>query len=150
MYKPSPDVLIGENGGGVKALCTAILIQAILDYQELNNKGVAVIDYPKTGRISKNEITRFFKSKWGAELLATIGGHYNGKQIINILKGEAPPGELSKDRKIAALTPKGELVATFKTLSECARFAGLKFTGDICKCCNGQRNTAGGYVWKYI
>lgn len=147
MYKPQ----FGEIDGGVKGLCTAIVIQAILDYQEQCDKGVTVIDKPKTGHISKNEITKFFRSSWGEMILEGIGGHYTGEQIIEMLQAQAKKDKANKGREIAAYTINtGELVATFKTFPECAQFAGLKTTGDICKCCRGDRKTAGGYVWKYI
>ena len=149
MYKPQPEIF-GEIDGGVKGLCTAIVIQAILDYQELCDKGVTVIDNPKDGRLSKNEITKFFRSSWGEMLLEGIGGHYTGEQIIEMLQAQAKKGEANKGKEITAYTIEGELVATFKTFSECAQFAGLKSVGDICKCCKGHRKTAGGYVWKYI
>lgn len=149
MYKPQPEIF-GEIDGGVKGLCTAIVIQAILDYQELCDKGVTVIDNPKDGHISKNEITKFFRSSWGEMILESIGGHYTGEQIIEMLQTQAKKDETNKGKEIAAYTIKGELVATFKTFPECAQFAGLKSVGDICKCCKGHRKTAGGYVWKYI
>lgn len=150
MYQPQPETLVDSIDGGVKGLCTAIVIQAILDYQELCDKGVTVIDNPKTGHISKNEITKFFRSPWGEMLLEGIGGHYTGEQIIEMLQAQAKKDDANKGKEIAAYTIKGELVATFKTFPECAQFAGLKSVGDICKCCKGHRKTAGGYVWKYI
>lgn len=37
---------------------------------------------------------------------------------------------------------------------ECAEIAskalGLNITGNICQCCRGTRNTAGGYHWRYL
>ena len=68
-----------------KSLCTAILVQAILDYQELTQRGVT-LRKSKGGRYSKNEITTFFHSDWCQFLLEQLGGHYTGEQILSIIK----------------------------------------------------------------
>ncbi len=150
MYQPCPEVFVDDIDSGVRLLCTAVVIQAILDYRELCRKGLTLLESPDIGHMSKNEITKFFRSQWGKMILDGIGGHYTGEHIIGTLQEHAKKYESNKGKEIAAYTIKGELVATFKTLPECAQFAGLKSVGNICKCCKGHRKTAGGYVWKYI
>lgn len=150
MYKPTPDCLISETGSAISALCAAILTQAVVDYQDLCNKGARVINTRQTGRYTKNEIIKFFRSKWGGTLLEEIGGHFSGEQIIKMLEKFENEQPLKEHESIAAYTLDGKLVATFRTLLECAEFAKLKTTSGICRCCQGRKKTAGGYVWKYI
>lgn len=71
--------------GGEKSLCTAILVWAILDYRDLNKRGVTLRKC-KGGRYSKNEITTFFHSDWCRFLLKQLGGHYTGEQIFKSIK----------------------------------------------------------------
>ena len=42
----------------------------------------------------------------------------------------------------------GEPLATFPSLIEAARVAGIS-VGNICSCCRGKLKSAGGYVWRY-
>ena len=142
-------VQIPDTGSGIKGLCTAILVQAVLDYQELCRNGVASVKSKKSGNYSKNEISRFFDSEWCAQLLDTIGGHVSGKDISDILKKQNTNFDKEK-KKIAAYSPDGILIKIFDTLSDGADFAGLNTTANISRCCNGRRKTAGGYIWKYI
>lgn len=150
MNQSQPELLTDGVYDGIKGLCASIIIQAIVDYQELCKKDATVINITEKSHISKNEITKFFRSSWCDTLLESIGGYYTGEQIIEILQTQAKKGVFNKVAKIAAYTTNGELVATFKTFPECAQFAGLKSTGSICRCCKGLRKTAGGYIWKYI
>lgn len=41
----------------------------------------------------------------------------------------------------------GNLIKEWKSLHECNRNGFNQ--GDICKCCNGKRKTAKGFIWKY-
>lgn len=150
MRQPEPYILMNELKGGYRALCTAILIQAILDYQELCDKGVASIGTYDRGRYSKNEITRFFHSEWCTWLLEYIGGNYDGISIIEALKKNEATKPRGTGRKVAAFTESHEFVKSFDSLVKAAEFAGLGDTAGISRCCRGARLTAGGYVWKYI
>ena len=42
----------------------------------------------------------------------------------------------------------GELLATFPSLMEVVRVTGIN-QSSISSCCNGNRKSAGGYVWRY-
>ena len=139
-----------ETGGGVEGLCTAILIQAVLDYQDLCQRGVASVKTRKEGSYSKNAITRFFKSEWCARLLATIGGHITGESIIAMLKERGADIIPNKEPELAAYTLDGKFVGTFATLKDAADFSNQNTTKNIIHCCKGRRKSSGGYVWKYI
>ena len=43
----------------------------------------------------------------------------------------------------------GELLATFPSVQEAGRQTGIS-DGNICLCCNGERKSAGGFVWRYL
>lgn len=51
---------------------------------------------------------------------------------------------------VAMYSKDGNFIRTFPSSKEGAQFAGLKYSGDICKCCKGQRKTAGGFSWRYV
>lgn len=87
MYKTCSDVIIDGTDGGITALCTAILIQAVLDYQDLNKRGI-VSRKDKSGAYSKNEIARFFTSDWCNFLLSAIGGNFTGEYILSCLRAQ--------------------------------------------------------------
>lgn len=63
---------------------------------------------------------------------------------------------LKENNMLNSFTPKsviqytldGEFVSEYETISEASRVNGIKVT-NICKCCKGKANKAGGYVWKY-
>ena len=42
----------------------------------------------------------------------------------------------------------GELLATFPSINEAGRVTGT-YQSNISTCCNGERKSAGGYVWRY-
>ena len=71
--------------GGEKSLCTAIIVQAILDYQDCDKRGVDKVDR-RDEQYSKSEIIRFFQSAWCRFLLKQLGGHYTGEQILKSMQ----------------------------------------------------------------
>lgn len=74
--------------GGVEGLCTAILIQAVKDYQDLNNRGITSRNDKKSGSYSKNEIARFFNGSWCEFLLESIGSGFSGAYILSCLQAQ--------------------------------------------------------------
>lgn len=52
-------------------------------------------------------------------------------------------------KKVAQYTLNGKLVQEYPSLSEAARIVGCR-SSDICSVCRGKRNTAHGFVWKYV
>lgn len=85
MYKTIDIAPNADNG--VTSLCTAILVQAVLDYQDLNKRGL-VSRKDKSGTYSKNEIARFFRSDWCELLLSAIGGSFTGEYILSCLRAQ--------------------------------------------------------------
>ena len=51
-------------------------------------------------------------------------------------------------KKILQFTKSGELIKDWQSAYEAAHNLGIA-QSSICSCCNGKRNYAGGYVWKY-
>lgn len=86
MYKARPEIIQEITASGVIALCTAVLIQAVLDYQDLNNRNTVSRKDKRCGNYSKNEIARFFKSDWCSRLLESIGGNFTGEYILSCLQ----------------------------------------------------------------
>ena len=54
-------------------------------------------------------------------------------------------GKLSKP--VLQYDLNGNLIKEWKSINECGRNGFNQ--GDICKCCNGKRKTAKGFIWKY-
>ena len=67
------------------------------------------------------------------------------KAISDSLKG-VPNIKLSK--KILQFTKSGEFIREWPSMREAERELGIA-QSSICRCCNGKRKYAGGYVWKY-
>ena len=51
-------------------------------------------------------------------------------------------------KKILQFTKSGELIKEWQSAYKAAHSLGIA-QSSICSCCNGKRNYAGGYVWKY-
>ena len=87
MFKKTQSYTIKDmSAAGAKELCAAILIQAVRDYQDLNKRRTASAGNKKSGKYSKNEITRFFNSRWCEILLETAGSNLSGSYILDLLQ----------------------------------------------------------------
>ena len=64
--------------------------------------------------------------------------------------GEANINHPKKSKVVQMFDKKTcELLATFPSLMEAVRVTGIS-KGNISLCCNGNRKSAGGYVWRYL
>lgn len=57
--------------------------------------------------------------------------------------------DYSVSKQIEQYDLNGNLIATWKSVSEVQRQFGYS-QGNISKCCTGERQTAYGYVWRYV
>lgn len=76
------------------------------------------------------------------------------KAISDALKG-IPKSEAHKkaiaeaqSKKIIQLTKSGEFIREWLSAMEASRQLGIAQSG-ICRCCNGKRKYAGGFIWQY-
>ena len=53
----------------------------------------------------------------------------------------------SQSKPVLQYDLNGNLIKEWKSINECGRNGFNQ--GDICKCCNGKRKTAKGFIWKY-
>ena len=53
----------------------------------------------------------------------------------------------TRSKKVLQFTLDGELIREWPSISECGR-NGFSI-GNICECCNGERKSHKGYIWKY-
>ena len=51
-------------------------------------------------------------------------------------------------KKILHFTKSGEFIREWPSINEASKQLKIN-RGNICQCCNGKRNYAGGYVWEY-
>ena len=56
---------------------------------------------------------------------------------------------LRKTTCVSAFLVSGELVKTFQSVKEAARFCGVSYNAGISNCLIGKTETAHGYVWRY-
>lgn len=54
-----------------------------------------------------------------------------------------------QSKAVAQYTKNGEFVAEYASIREAERLTKVN-RGNICSCCSGRYNSAGGYVWKYV
>lgn len=79
----------------------------------------------------------------------------NEKHAYRVLKSYHAPapmlnkfGKNNPKSRIVLQISNGKIIASFYGGKEAQRKTGV-FQGNISKCCNGERKTAGGYQWKY-
>lgn len=53
-----------------------------------------------------------------------------------------------QSKPVAQYTTDGVFIAEYASVNEASRQTKVN-QGNICSCCNGQRNFAGGFVWRY-
>lgn len=53
----------------------------------------------------------------------------------------------SQSKPVLQYDLNGNLIKEWKSINECGRNGFNQ--GDICKCCNGKRKTAKGFIWVY-
>lgn len=76
------------------------------------------------------------------------------KQKISVamkgkVKGRSKPEGAGKPPKpVIQYTKNGDFVATYVSTCEASRLTKVH-QGNICKCCGGKLNSAGGYIWKF-
>lgn len=52
-------------------------------------------------------------------------------------------------QRVQQFTLKGELIATYDSLTQAQKLTGIK-VHNISQCCRGKSKTAGGFIWKYL
>lgn len=85
------------------------------------------------------------------KISASLKGHTVSseakRKISEANKGRT--GEKSVlSKPVAQLDMQGNIIAIYYGLSEAARITHIPCS-NICKCCNGVRKKAGGYMWRY-
>lgn len=58
------------------------------------------------------------------------------------------PNKIKTPRPVIQIRTDGIPIGLFANCAEAARFTGIEST-NICRCANGNRVTAGGYMWKF-
>lgn len=98
--------------------------------------GRAPVILPEETRklIGKKNKEKFSTKQWQEE-------HKN--QLLNL----AQYG-IEKARRVRQYTNDGQFVKEYKSMKEAGRQTGIR-DGNICKCCKGMVNKAGGYIWRY-
>lgn len=110
------DIARPAHDDGVRALCLAIVAQAVRDYQDLTRRGKTKADRGKTRLYDKREIRKFFRSDWCEWLLEGAGsGELTGEDILERLQKEEqarlasgnPDGKRKRGRPPRAAAPLG-------------------------------------------
>ena len=56
---------------------------------------------------------------------------------------------ISSSKRVAQMHINGTIINVFNLIREAEKFTGIS-NGNICSCCKGRHQTAGGYKWEYI
>ena len=82
---------------------------------------------------------------------------HSESEVTNQRLSEAKKGEkhpmygkpnLALSKQVMQFTKTGVFIAKYASVREAARLTKVN-QGNICKCCSGNRNSAGGFVWRY-
>lgn len=69
-----------------KELAEAVLVQAIEDWKELEEKGKTYISHKADGSFSLQEIEAFFNSRWCEIILESLRIKMSGQDFISMLR----------------------------------------------------------------
>ena len=135
-------LLVGlcKNGKVKNYLIHRLVAEAFLP----NPENKPCIDHINTDR-TDNRICnlRWVTSKENINNPLTIDKKSKNAHLKNKFGAENP---LSKP--ILQFSKDGELIKKWNSITDIKRELGINI-GNICSCCNGKRNTAGGYIWRY-
>ena len=109
------------------------------EHSSLHHKGVS---RPDLKGVPKSEA---HKQALSDALKGVPKSEATKKAISDALKGVPQPW---KYKKILQFTKSGEFVREWQSAYEAMRELGIA-QSSICKCCKGERKSAGGYIWKY-
>ena len=106
------------------------------EHTRLHKKGV-----PKSGATKK----AIGEAKKGVPL-----SEDHKKALSDALKGHSVSEEhrAKLSKKIMQFTKSGEFLREWSSMNEASRQLKIN-CGNICRCCNRKRKSAGGYIWKY-
>ena len=62
---------------------------------------------------------------------------------------EAQVNDPKKSKPVQQFDKQGNLLAVFRSIHEAERVTGIS-RRQICRSCNGERELAGGFVWRYV
>ena len=113
------------------------------DFNKLNNRADNLIVLTKE---EHNKLHLKYNIERGILANGMKGKHHSEetkKKISNALKGK----ESKLKKSVVMLNSYGDILNMFKSISEAKKETGIK---HISECCNGERKTAGGYIWKYF
>ena len=80
------------------------------------------------------------KKAWKQGLCETVRqSAYKTKRKSNI----------KSSRCVAQMHINGTIINVFSSIREAEKYTGIN-NGNICSCCKGKHQTAGGFMWKYI
>lgn len=80
------------------------------------------------------------KKAWKQGLCETVRqSAYKTKRKSNI----------KSSRCVAQMHINGTIINVFNSIREAEKYTGIN-NGNICSCCKGKHQTAGGFMWKYI
>ena len=117
------------------------------------------------GRFSHNDLKKFglYYKRPAAELIFLTKAEHtrlhkigvplseeNKQAISDGLKGHSVSEEhrAKLSKKILQFSKSGEFIREWPSMREAERELGIA-QSSICRCCNGKRKYAGGYIWEY-
>ena len=104
------------------------------------------------GRFSRDDLKKFglYFNRPAAELIFLTPSEHRLLHLKGVPKSEATKKAIgeAKSKKVLQFTKSGEFIREWPSTREASRQLGIA-QSSICRCCNGIRKYAGGYVWEY-
>lgn len=135
-YKSKEHGYNSDAGGGFKKT----VYQYNMFGGHLISKFDSLTDAAKTIDASKQDISRACLS-----VNKCHGGYYWSYKYMEPFI----PDLDSRKKEVLQLSLDGHILATYVSASEASRQSGLSKT-CITRCCRGERETSGGFIWKYL
>ena len=145
-----------ENGVYLNRPACELRFVTRADHQSLHHKGVPRPDLKGVPKSEEHKqaisdalkgvpLSEEHKQKLSDAQKGVPKSEAHKKAISYAKKGVPQPW---KYKKVLQFTKSGEFIKEWVSAIEAARELGIA-RSNICKCCKGERKSAGGYVWRY-
>lgn len=133
-YNAAEDLYNQDKGGGIKKTVYKYNLDGSLNttFEDLTSAG-------QTINVRKQDICR---ACWSVN--HTLGGYLWSYE----LKEKFIPESDNRKKEVAQHNLNGNLLAYYISVAEASRKSGLSKT-CIARCCRGEREQSGGFLWKY-
>ena len=143
-----------SKGAGCPYCSSRMVLKDFNDLQSVNPDLASEWNYEKNNGLTPDEVTpNSNKSIWwkcrdcGYEWKTSVSNRNN--QNTGCPKCSKKKTAQALSHRVIQLSSDNKVIAEYSSLAEAEKQTGVGH-GQISRVCNGKRQSAGGYVWKYI